>query len=467
MKKNTPTSVIIPRTPKEIQRAIVKALEGVTTPQDARRALENMDTAETAQEADFIITLFEGKGVDPTAPEIAYIIQQSKEWKAAEAAQEHTARQENTVAELTKKITHYHEQLKKGVSPKDTGMGELTNDIAIIAAMLTATGEGRKRFTTYSDFLSLLQKYDPDHDLTLSLFAGLRCPNGTVSIIGARPGGGKTSVMINATRETLTTTNRAAFFVNLEMNSRQVLTNLCLSIMYADAKPKERAELAAIDATVMEFNRSFKWTGKGAYPKSPLFAALQLKAMKKVEAALDAKRLYVYDGIGNTLEGIMADIETHAKEGDVILLDYMQRTPPPHGQENQTRQVQVQLASRALLNAAIETQCVIIAGAQFNRDGEKDGKEATLAGFRESGDIEQDAHNAIAIEKEKDTETRYIRILKEREGGSKYQRMEIEIMKQYVYWTGGVEYTRSRGRNGDSAMQPEPEQPKKRTWKDI
>ena len=99
------------------------------------------------------------------------------------------------------------------------------------------------------------------------------------------------------------------------------------------------------------------------------------------------------------------------------------------------------MASRALLNTAIETQCVIIAGAQFNREGDKAGQEATLANFRESGDIEQDAHNAIAIEQEKDTGTCYIHVLKEREGGSRYQRMEIELVKQYVYWTAGEEYS--------------------------
>jgi replicative DNA helicase len=288
--------------------------------------------------------------------------------------------------------------------------------------------------------LNQLKKYDPDNDFTASLFAGLRCPNGTISIIGARPGGGKTSAMINTARETLTNTNRAAFFVNLEMNSRQILTNLCLSIMYADATPEQRVELQKIEKTISEFNRSFKWKEGSKYPKNPIFAELQLKAMQKVEAALNEKRLFIYDGIGNKPEGITADIAAHAKEGDIVLLDYMQRTLPPSGQESQMRQVQVQLASRAFLNAAIESQCVIIAGAQFNRDGEKDGKEATLAGFRESGDIEQDAHNAIAIEKEKDTETRYVHVIKEREGGSRYERMELEIVKNYVYWTEGLKY---------------------------
>jgi ERCC4-type nuclease len=93
MKKNTPPATvrtapegnITQRTSKEIRKTIVKALEGVTTPKATRRALENMDTAETAQEADFILTLLEGKGVNPNAPEITPIMRQSAEWKANEA----------------------------------------------------------------------------------------------------------------------------------------------------------------------------------------------------------------------------------------------------------------------------------------------------------------------------------------------------------------------------------------------
>jgi hypothetical protein len=436
----------------KIEAEIAHALKDATTPEEVRDALLTLGTNDTLEGADFIHALCEVKRIDTADPELAAIMQQCADWKARQAREEYLAGQEKNIKDTIEQATHYREQLAKGVSPKDKDMVRLAREIAKSSATLNATGAGRERFTSYAEYLNLLRKYDPDNDFTTSILAGLRCPNGTITIIGARPGGGKTSAMINATRETLTNTSRAAFFVNLEMNSRQVLTNLCLSIMYANATPEQRAELVAIEDTIIQFNKSFKWTGKGKYPKHPLFAELQLQAMQKVEAALNEKRLFIYDGIGNTLEGITADIAGNAKEGDVVLLDYIQRTPPPYGQESQNRQVQVQLASRALLNAAIESQCVIIAGAQFNREGEKSGDEATLANFRESGDIEQDAHNAIAIEKEKDTETRYAHVIKEREGGSKYERMELEIVKHYVYWTGGVEYksskqTRNKGNN--------------------
>ena len=209
MKKTTPQDNITPRTSKEIQRAIVKALEGVSTPQGARHALENMDTAETAQEADFIITLFEGKGVDPNAPEIAHIIQQSKEWKANEAKQEHAKKQEEALALLIEKAPRYIEQLKKGVSLLDKGMMEEAADIrkatAILAAIDAVGNSEQCRATWEKDVADW--NNDNDQDFAPELFDRLAFPNGTVSYIGARTGRGKTTTMVNLAIAALKTSN--------------------------------------------------------------------------------------------------------------------------------------------------------------------------------------------------------------------------------------------------------------------
>jgi hypothetical protein len=118
----------------------------------------------------------------------------------------------------------------------------------------------------------------------------------------------------------------------------------------------------------------------------------------------------------------------------------MQRTPPPRDAGWQTRQVQIQETSRSLLNTAIGSQCVIIAGAQLGREVQKNGgREATQADLRESGDIENDAHNVIAIESV-DGLPAYIHPLKAREGGALSERMTLETVRQYVYWTAKDEY---------------------------
>jgi hypothetical protein len=186
------------------------------------------------------------------------------------------------------------------------------------------------------------------------------------------------------------------------------------------------------------------------------------RAMQRVNTAIDSKRLFIYDGVGNTLEGISADITANISEGDVVLLDYMQRTPPPQGSEWQSRQVQIQEASRSLLNTAREAQCVIIAGAQINREVEKGkGREATQADMRESGDIENDAHNIIAIEP-KDGKPAYMHPIKAREGGQTYELQTLEAVTNYIYWTGTSEYSPSQ----EAKAKKQPEQEAQQAQKD-
>ncbi|MDR0977818.1 MAG: hypothetical protein LBL71_02130 [Endomicrobium sp.] len=59
-----------------------------------------------------------------------------------------------------------------------------------------------------------------------------------------------------------------------------------------------------------------------------------------------------------------------------------------------------------MLEAAVRTKAIIISAAQFARSGNKGiGRDNfSEESFRECGDIEQDAHNAIGVEWEKDKE---------------------------------------------------------------
>jgi hypothetical protein len=75
--------------------------------------------------------------------------------------------------------------------------------------------------------------------------------------------------------------------------------------------------------------------------------------------------------------------------------------------------------SQRLIEAAKSAECVIIAGAQFNRDGAKGQKsddEFTDADFRGCGDLEQDGHNLIGIGRSADKTKTYYGVIKSREG---------------------------------------------------
>jgi hypothetical protein len=180
------------------------------------------------------------------------------------------------------------------------------------------------------------------------------------------------------------------------------------------------------------------------YDSRETFDLLRYNAIQKLLLLLDNK-LFLYDGTGETLETIIGNIESMVNAGDVVLIDYIQRIPPPR-ESGDPRYVQIKQISNALLTLAIKKNVVVISGAQFGRQAKENrGKEATLEDFREGGDIEQDAHNALAIEtitdKEGNDTGRYAHILKQREGGAFYKRASLDCNFNYLYIAGtGREY---------------------------
>jgi replicative DNA helicase len=289
----------------------------------------------------------------------------------------------------------------------------------LIAELHKSSEPARQRIMAFTDWEAECKAYDPTKDFTPSLF-GIRCPNGTLSVIGGRPGTGKTTAMINIAREALQETDRRVFFVNLEMTNKQIITNLALSCMYSETPSSQT--LACEMSPQYEFYKLFREEATA----DKAFSTARRKALDCLKRFIDTDhRLFVYDGIGNTLDGILADIRAKTKEGDVVLLDYMQRIKT---EEKVQRYLEIKIASNALLQLAVQNKLVVISGAQLNR--EKDDKSlATLSNFREGGDIEQDAHNAVALE----YKTAYFtHVLKAREDESdKYTRFIWE--KPYCY----------------------------------
>ncbi|MCA6080410.1 MAG: hypothetical protein LE169_05970 [Endomicrobium sp.] len=316
------------------------------------------------------------------------------------------------------------------------------------------------RFATYGQFLKKMSEYDPDKDFKPNLFCGLQCPNGTLSVVCSRPAGGKTSSLVNIMREatkphisdylkyfmSLTpwqkmppgfeplpefakTQKRKILYVNLEMNYYQIIRNLHLSLMYDSANYSDRKELPNEDVL-----KQFSWVANPHRDSSKANEVFQ-KAYKQkseyVEWLLGKKIIQIYNGISATNQDIIDAINTHTSEGDIVLIDYIQRMPAMKGDERQPRQVQLQKVSAGLLKSAIENQIVIIAGAQFNRQ-EKEAK-AEMINIRECGDIEQDAFNIVAIVN-KDAGNIYNKVLKAREGGEMYQNGHVEFKKEYIHW---------------------------------
>ncbi len=321
-----------------------------------------------------------------------------------------------------------------------------------------AKKEEEKRYCSYEQFETAIKNYDPDKDFRPDLLCGCACPDGSISIIAARPGGGKTSAMVNIVRETLCSekeNNRKILYVNLEMNYRQILTNLHLSCIYAFATEEERAKLSQLKKTILAFNSAMKgqdWASEywimdeDELPQevgeelSKTFIDYFSKAKNLIKEAMDSGRLKIYDGIGQPNEEIQKEI-VKCETGSLILLDYMQRLSAPKEFHNAQRYLQIQKASAELLKAAIEKQLIVIAGAQRKR--EDDDSKPSMESIRESGDIEQDAHNVVILAKDKDTGKDFAEVGKAREGGMGKQ-MVINPVKQFVFWKTNGKYEQNQ-----------------------
>ncbi len=166
-----------------------------------------------------------------------------------------------------------------------------------------------------------------------------------------------------------------------------------------------------------------------------LFETNYRKARELIKEAMDSGNLKIYDGIGEGLEDVIKEIEK-SPQGTLILLDYMQRLPAPEKFHAAQRYLQIQKSSAALLKTVIEKQLIVIAGAQLRREGGEKGKETTpsMESIRESGDIEQDAHNVVILNKD------YAEVVKAREGCESSHKKNINAVKQFVFWETSGEY---------------------------
>jgi replicative DNA helicase len=122
----------------------------------------------------------------------------------------------------------------------------------------------------------------------------------------------------------------------------------------------------------------------------------------------------------------------------------MQTLPAPERFNTAQRYLQIQKSSAELLKAAIGKQLIVVAaGAQLRREGGEKGKETTpsMESIRESGDIEQNAHNVVILNKD------YAEVVKAREGYESSQKMAVNTVKQFVFWETNGECKSTRDDN--------------------
>jgi KaiC/GvpD/RAD55 family RecA-like ATPase len=281
------------------------------------------------------------------------------------------------------------------------------------------------------DFLDECKHYNAEKNFNPTIFGDVQCPRGTLSYIGARPGGGKTTAMVNVAREALDS-GRKVIFVNLEMLNREITTNLCLSYMFSSASEAQREILIDTERPKKVFYSLFR---EGVEFRNKDFITLRQEAINKVTGLMNRQNLVVFNGMGRGLSQLLSNIRDLADaKGDfkeiVVIVDYIQRMPTDENKKVLARWLEMKESSNRLLGLAVKKELVIIAGAQFNREKTEDD-EADLENFAESSDIARDAYNAIRI----DRDGLGIKILKARDG-CKRDSFPLTWAKPYFFMQG-------------------------------
>jgi hypothetical protein len=374
--------------------------------------------------ADDIEEFCKSKGIDMQDPSIVEITNLSEnatfqKWK-------------ETVKDITKSAGSFIEKL----SPENKGAVAQIQEALNLAFAEIDVFEDSSKLCTFEQYEKDCLNYDSSKDLCLDLFDGLSFPNGTLSYIGARTGRGKTTTLVNIAREALALTEpRKIVFISLEMSFRQILSKLIASTAYASDRKLHypaREMYNVFKGINVENEQSQDYKS---------FCESVISAKEKIRKIMEEERFFFIDGRGLSEKKIINFITAYGQEA-VVLVDYVQRIPAREERGSDTYR-RLQIISSDLQNVAAKTNAVIISAAQLNRmSGKEENGDDKFddTSFRESGDIEQDAHNAIAIGWKVNKQDRFYEILKTREDARQGKKANIEFVGEYSYMKKIEEY---------------------------
>jgi len=205
-----------------------------------------------------------------------------------------------------------------------------------------------------------------------AILAGLQ-PS-TLTILGARPAVGKTSLALGILAHVGIELRRPSLLFSLEMGHLELCQRLLASEAHVDGQRVRTGRLQESD-----------WRKLGV-----------------AVSRLDSAPIFIDDNPNVTVMDIRARARRLRKsEGDlgVVMVDYLQLMTGRGRAEN--RQVEVAEISRSLKILARELETPVIALSQLSRNLEaRQDKRPMLSDLRESGSLEQDADVVLFIYRE-------------------------------------------------------------------
>lgn len=202
---------------------------------------------------------------------------------------------------------------------------------------------------------------------------------GQLIIVAARPGVGKTTLLLQLAKEIASKGEPVGFF-GLEMTEAELVDKLLSNIT---GVPHSLINNGKLDQHWDKLTHGFGWLDK--YP------------------------LNVDDTSAVTINYVAAEARKMKRQyGKVgaIMIDYLQLMEPVNNNGRfQTRDQEIGQMTRRAKQLAKELECPVIMACQLNREVEKRNiKKPVLSDLRESGNIEQDANMVCFLHMEPDAE---------------------------------------------------------------
>lgn len=224
--------------------------------------------------------------------------------------------------------------------------------------------------------------------------AGMQDAN--LIILAARPGTGKTAMILNIAQHVTVKDKIPVGIFSLEMSKEELVDRLLVSQADIDAWRLKTGKLTDDDFTRLS-------DAMGELAEAPLFVD-DTPGMNIIEMRTKARRLQVEHGV------------------KLIVVDYLQLCDP--GRKFDNRVQEVSIISQSLKNLARELRIPVLACSQLSRAVESRGtKIPELSDLRESGSIEQDADVVMFLYREEQDQAMWgeqiatkLRIAKHRNG---------------------------------------------------
>ncbi len=220
---------------------------------------------------------------------------------------------------------------------------------------------------------------------------------GTVTVFGARPGAGKTALMVQIAYNVAIRMNKRVLFFNLEMTKEELCKRLlALHTMFSNFEIKK-----GFDGDKDKFN-----------------------TFKNIASTLTTENIIIIDDVYDSREINQKTkrlVKSHGVE--LMILDYMQLSSL---KDQGNREQEISKISRGLKRLSKDAQIPVVSLSQLSRAVETRAgdKRPQLSDIRESGAIEQDADGVVFLYRPE-----YYGIEEKDGGGSTKDLLELIIAK--------------------------------------